>query len=68
VDDGAIEIGIAEYAVTPSGEELSTFGLGSCVAVALYEPDSGVSALAHVYYTRTEMRLGTCEKPPELDR
>jgi chemotaxis protein CheD len=52
VDDGAIEIGIAEYAVTPNGAELSTFGLGSCVAVALYEPDSGVSALAHVMLPR----------------
>ena len=48
VDDGAIEIGIAEYAVTPNGDQLSTFGLGSCVAVALYEPASGISALAHV--------------------
>jgi chemotaxis protein CheD len=52
VDDGAIEIGIAEYAVTPNGAELSTFGLGSCVAVALHDPDSGVSALAHVMLPR----------------
>jgi len=52
VDDGAIEIGIAEYAVSTNGEALSTFGLGSCVAVGLYEPGSGVSALAHVMLPR----------------
>ena len=54
VHDGAIEIGIAEYAVTPNGDQLSTFGLGSCVAVALYEPESGVSALAHVMLPRAQ--------------
>jgi chemotaxis protein CheD len=54
VDDGAIEIGIAEYAVTPNGDELSTFGLGSCVAVALHDPGSGVSGLAHVMLPRAQ--------------
>lgn len=43
-----IEVGIAEYAVTDNGDELSTFGLGSCVAIALFDDDSGISALAHV--------------------
>jgi chemotaxis protein CheD len=54
VDDAAIEIGIAEYAVTPNGDELSTFGLGSCVAVALHEPASSISALAHVMLPRNQ--------------
>jgi len=53
-DDDGIEIGIAEYAVTTNGTQLSTFGLGSCVAVALYEPSSGVSALAHVMLPRAQ--------------
>lgn len=52
VDDGAIEIGIAEYAVTPNGDRLSTYGLGSCVAIAMYDLESEVSGLAHVMLPR----------------
>ncbi|PSP78128.1 chemotaxis protein CheD [Halobacteriales archaeon QS_1_68_20] len=47
-DRASVEVGIAEYAVTDDGEELSTFGLGSCVAVVLYDDDAGVAGLAHV--------------------
>lgn len=45
---GEVEIGIAEYAVTENGAKLSTFGLGSCVAVAIHDGEAGVSGLAHV--------------------
>ena len=47
-DGGDVEIGIAEYAVTANGVKLSTFGLGSCVAVAIHDGEAGVSGLAHV--------------------
>lgn len=43
-----VEVGIAEYAVTDDGAQLSTYGLGSCVAIALFDDDAGVSGLAHV--------------------
>lgn len=46
--DDPIDVGIAEYAVSDNGKSLSTYGLGSCVAVALYDTDNGVSGLAHV--------------------
>ncbi len=47
-DRTSVEVGIAEYAVTDDGEELSTYGLGSCVAVVLYDEETGVGGLAHV--------------------
>jgi chemotaxis protein CheD len=43
-----IDVGIAEYAVTDDGAEISTHGLGSCVAVVLLEPTAAVVGLAHV--------------------
>ncbi|KAB1194569.1 chemotaxis protein CheD [Haloferax sp. MBLA0076] len=44
---GRIKVGIADYAVDSDGGSLTTSGLGSCIGVALYDPDSGVSGLAH---------------------
>ena len=43
-----ITVGIADYAVGERGATLVTFGLGSCVAIALHAPGAGVGALAHV--------------------
>jgi len=42
-----VRIRVAEYAVAVSGV-LSTIGLGSCVAIALYDPTARVGGLAHV--------------------
>lgn len=42
------KVGVADYAVSADGEQLSTTGLGSCVGVALYDEDAGVAGLAHV--------------------
>jgi len=53
-DGGSLEVGIAEYAVTGNGVKLSTFGLGSCVAIALWEPESGISGLAHIMLPRAQ--------------
>lgn len=41
------KVGIAEYAVASGGATLTTSGLGSCVGIALYDPESGVAGLAH---------------------
>jgi chemotaxis protein CheD len=60
--DGAgtdtIEIGIAEYAVTDNGSELSTYGLGSCVAIALFDVENEISGLAHVMLPRSDAAEG----------
>ena len=42
-----IAVGIAEHAVATNGETLTTSGLGSCVAVALYDPESEARGLLH---------------------
>lgn len=41
------KVGVSELAVTSGDALLSTSGLGSCVAVVLYEPASGVAGLLH---------------------
>lgn len=44
-------------------------GVVSAVSVGIFCATSlAVSAMAHTYYTKTEMRLGTGEKPPERDQ
>jgi chemotaxis protein CheD len=42
-----VRIRVAEYAVADAGV-LSTIGLGSCVAIALYDPQAHVGGLAHI--------------------
>ncbi|KAB1188725.1 MULTISPECIES: chemotaxis protein CheD [Haloferax] len=44
---GRVKVGIADFAVDSDGNTLTTSGLGSCIGVALYDPDTGVSGLAH---------------------
>ena len=39
---------IGEYAVTETGCELATYGLGSCLGVALSDTQAGVAGLAHI--------------------
>jgi chemotaxis protein CheD len=39
---------VAEWAVAGPGEVLLTLGLGSCVAVMLYDPGARLGAMAHV--------------------
>ncbi len=54
-----LKVGIAEYEVTADEAELTTSGLGSCVGVALYDTESGISGLVHVMLpVADEMRDG----------
>ena len=41
-------VAIGEYAVTAAGCELVTYGLGSCLGVALFDAAAGVAGLAHI--------------------
>lgn len=43
-----IQVGISEFVVTGDGETLKSYGLGSCVAVGLYDDDAEIGGLAHV--------------------
>ena len=45
--DTCITVHVADYAVARSGT-ISTVGLGSCVAIVLYDPVAKVGGLAHV--------------------
>ncbi|MFB6089861.1 MAG: chemotaxis protein CheD [Halobellus sp.] len=42
-----VKVGVADYAVAETGAELVTSGLGSCVGIALVDPEAGVAGLAH---------------------
>lgn len=46
--DVEIVVNIADFAVASGGSVLVTSGLGSCVAVALHDPATGIAGLAHV--------------------
>ncbi|MFB6130991.1 MAG: chemotaxis protein CheD [Salinigranum sp.] len=40
-------VGVSEYRVADAGETLVVYGLGACVAVALYDSGAEIGALAH---------------------
>jgi chemotaxis protein CheD len=42
-----IRVKVADYAVAREGT-ISTIGLGSCVAIALYDPTARIGGLAHI--------------------
>ncbi|EMA42945.1 chemotaxis protein CheD [Halobiforma nitratireducens] len=42
-----VQVGISELAISDGDETLKSYGLGSCLAIALYDPDSGIGGLAH---------------------
>ena len=45
---GDIVVDIADFAVAGNGAILVTSGLGSCVALSLHDPSTGVAGLAHI--------------------
>lgn len=44
----AFNVGVADLKVTNNRGVLASFGLGSCVAVAMFDPEKKVGGLAHV--------------------
>lgn len=50
-----IRVKVADFAVANGGTLLVTVGLGSCVAIALYDPQARVGGLAHVLLPSTGM-------------
>lgn len=43
-----IKVGMADLKVCKSPDSITTLGLGSCVGIALRDPDSKIGGLAHV--------------------
>lgn len=51
----AINVGMAEWKAAQSPESLKTSGLGSCVAVIIYDPYKKMAAMAHVMLPDSKM-------------
>ena len=43
-----VKVGVADYAVAHGDTRITTSGLGSCVGIALCDPEANVAGLAHV--------------------
>lgn len=43
-----VKVGVAELKASDNHDVLASFGLGSCVAIAIYDPIKKVGGLAHV--------------------
>ena len=48
VSEEMVNVGVAEYFVTHNPHTLASFGLGSCVGVALYDDKHKIGGLAHI--------------------
>jgi chemotaxis protein CheD len=61
VPPGAAEVRVkvADYAVRRGGHVIATIGLGSCVAIALYDRDAQVGGLAHILLPNKSMSRET---------
>lgn len=64
VDPATTEtVSATELAVCAHGETLTSYGLGSCLAIALYDPDTAIGGLAHALLPTSADSL-ECEEPP----
>lgn len=62
-----VRVKVADYAVRKGGHVIATVGLGSCVAIALYDRDAKVGGLAHILLPSQAMsrETGNPAKFPE---
>ena len=47
-DGSDVRVKVADYAVRRGNQVIATIGLGSCVAIALYDRDTRTGGLAHI--------------------
>ncbi|AXR78570.1 chemotaxis protein CheD [Natrarchaeobaculum sulfurireducens] len=58
-----VQIGISELAVSDGDDTLKSYGLGSCIAIALYDPDSEIGGLAHAMLPDGDAVANSDRKP-----
>jgi chemotaxis protein CheD len=54
-----VRVKVADYAVRRGSDIIATIGLGSCVAIVLYDRETKVGALAHILLPSTSMSRET---------
>ena len=54
-----VRVKVADYAVRRGGDIIATIGLGSCVAIALYDPETQTGGLAHILLPNKAMSRET---------
>jgi chemotaxis protein CheD len=54
-----IRVKVADYAVSRGPQIIATIGLGSCVAIALYDRDTQIGGLAHILLPNQAMSRET---------
>ena len=59
VDDNEVRVKVADYAVRRGDKVIATIGLGSCVAIALYDRDTRTGGLAHILLPNQAMSRET---------
>jgi chemotaxis protein CheD len=58
-DESAVRVKVADYAVRRGDQVLATIGLGSCVAIALYDGETQTGGLAHILLPSQSMSRET---------
>ena len=67
ISPNEVRVKVADYAVRKGSHVIATIGLGSCVAIALYDRDARVGGLAHILLPNRAMsrETGNPAKFPE---
>lgn len=58
-----VQVGISELVVSEGDDTLKSYGLGSCLAIALYELESGIGGLAHTMLPKGDTAENGDTKP-----
>ncbi|RQG92511.1 chemotaxis protein CheD [Natrarchaeobius chitinivorans] len=59
----SVQVGISELAVSDGDDTLKSYGLGSCLAIALYDPDGEIGGLAHAMLPDGDTATNSDRKP-----
>ncbi|MFP8953614.1 chemotaxis protein CheD [Natrialbaceae archaeon A-arb3/5] len=59
----SVQVGISELAVRDGDDTLKSYGLGSCLAIALYDPETEIGGLAHAMLPDGDAAENSDRKP-----